>query len=260
MADLIDTHCHLTHGKLTQQIPDVLDRAKAAGVTKCICAAATLHESRAAATIASQFDNVWSTAGVHPHDAKAAGDDYLRIIEDLCERPRTVALGEIGLDYHYDFSPRDDQRRVFGEQLALAKRLAIPIVIHTREAFDDTMAVLDDSGVDGSLVAFHSFTGDASQVRRVLDIGSMVSFSGIVTFKKADDLREAAVLVDDDRIMVETDAPYLTPDPVRKMKTNEPANVAHVAACLARVRGASPAALAKLTTRNAIRFFSLSKT
>lgn len=256
-ADLIDTHCHLAHEKLRQQIPDVLDRARSVGVTGRICAAATVQESRAAAEIASQFDGVWSTAGVHPHEAAAAGGDYLRAIEDLCEQPRTVALGEIGLDYHYDFSPRDDQRRVFAEQLDLARRLAVPVVIHTREAFDDTLAVLSDSGVDASTAAFHSFTGDASQVRRVLDIGAMVSFSGIVTFKNADDLRSAAALVDPDRLLVETDAPYLSPAPVRKIKTNEPANVAHVAACLASVRGTSPDAIAELTTRNAVRFFAL---
>jgi TatD DNase family protein len=166
-------------------------------------------------------------------------------------------VGEIGLDYHYDFSPRQAQRRVFTEQLDLARRLGRRVVVHTREALEDTLAILRASGIDARHLVFHSCTEDSAGVRRVLDTGAMVSFSGIVTFAGTDYLRQAARLAPDERLLIETDSPYLSPEPVRKMKTNEPANVAHVCACLASVRGVSPEALAELTTANARRFFAL---
>jgi len=254
---LIDTHCHLAHGRLRQQTQAVLERARSAGVEWFICAAAALHESKEALSIAEKYDNVFCTAGVHPHEAGGVGDDYLRVIEQLAVRDKNVAVGEIGLDYHYDFSPREDQRRVFAEQLALARRLNKPIVIHTREAFDDTMSILKESGVDSRRMVFHSFTEGQGCVRKALDFGAFVGFSGIVTFKKTDELRQSAALVPDDRILIETDSPYLSPEPVRKMKTNEPANVAHVAQCLAKVRKTTPEKLAEITTTNAIRLFGL---
>ena len=196
-------------------------------------------------------------AGVHPHGAQDAGADFLAGVERITRDPKCVAIGEIGLDYHYDYSPRPVQQRVFAEQLDLARTLAARIVIHTREAFDDTLAVLTDSGVAGENVVFHSCTEASENVRRVLDLGAMVSFSGIVTFKKTDSLRQAAAIVPDDRLLIETDAPFLSPEPVRRMKTNEPAHVAHVAACLAAVRNTTPDHLADQTTANARRFFSL---
>ncbi len=257
MSPLIDTHCHLTHGRLRQRTDDVLARAASAGVDKIICAAADLEESRSALKLADSHDHLYCTAGVHPHDAKDVPADYLATIEELAGGSSNVAIGEIGLDYHYDFSPRDAQRRIFAEQLALTGRVAKPVVIHTREAFDDTFAILAESGFDCSRLVFHSFTGDASQARTIIDMGAMISFSGIVTFSRAGDLRTAAKLVPDDRLLVETDAPFLSPEPVRKMKTNEPANVAHVAACLAKLRGVSEAELAELTSDNAVRFFGL---
>jgi len=235
----------------------VLDRARAAGVAAVVCAGADLHESKLALTLARQFEQVYFTAGVHPHDAKDAEEGYLDRIAELAAEARNVAVGEIGLDYHYDYSPRDVQRRVFAEQLELARTLDKPVVVHTREAFADTMRILKDSGIDGGRVVFHSFTEGPDRGREVLDFGAMISFSGIVTFAKSDLLRQTASLVPDDRILVETDAPFLSPEPVRKMKTNEPANVAHVAACLARLRGLDPDAFARLTTANAARFFTL---
>lgn len=255
--NLIDTHCHLAHGRLQQAAADVLDRAAAAGVTAVVCAAGTLSESRAALGLSRRFGGVSFTAGVHPHDAKDAPGDYLRRLEDLAADARHVAVGEIGLDYHYDFSPRDAQRRVFAEQLALAARLGKPVVVHTREAFDDTIAILRASAVPGASVVFHSFTGDETQVRTALDLGATIGFSGIVTFRKADDLRAAAAVVPDDRILVETDAPYLSPEPVRRMKTNEPANVVHVACCLAALRHTTPARFAEIAAANAVAFFGL---
>ena len=257
MTRLIDTHCHIAHRRLYPQAGAVLARAREAGVVATVCAAGDLHESAAALALAREHDGVWCTAGVHPHDAAEAPEGYLRQVEQLAAQAENVAIGEVGLDYHHDFSPRDHQRRVFAEQLDLAGRIGKPVVVHTREAFADTMAILRDSPVDGARVVFHSFTAGADEARAVVGLGAMVSFSGIVTFAKADGLRAAAAIVPDEQLLIETDAPYLSPEPVRKMKTNEPANVAHVAACLAAVRNSTPEAVAELTTANAIRFFGL---
>ncbi|RPI58400.1 MAG: TatD family deoxyribonuclease [Planctomycetaceae bacterium] len=257
---LIDTHCHLTHARLGEQCRDVLIRAKSAGLVACICVGANMAESYAAMTLANHADNpipIYFTAGIHPHEAAGVPADYLAQMESLAGDARHVAVGEIGLDYHYDFSPRDAQRRVFAEQLELAHRLGKAIVVHTREAFADTMAILRESGVDGRRVVFHSCTEPPENMRTALDFGAMISFSGIVTFKKADDLRREAAAVPDGSIMIETDSPYLSPEPVRSMKTNEPANVAYVATNLAALRNTSPEALAELTTANAVRFFGL---
>ena len=222
-----------------------------------ISAAANLPDARIAADLAAKHPEVFCTAGVHPHHAAEHNKTYLDEIEQLAGLEGNVAIGEIGLDYHYDYSPRPRQQEAFAEQIALADRLGKVIVIHTREAFDDTMAIIADSGVDGARFVFHSFTGGADEVRRILDIGAMVSYSGIATFKTADDIRGGGAIVPDDRIMVETDAPYLSPVPVRNERINQPAYAAHVAVCLAGVRGVSPEQFADQTTANAKRFFGI---
>jgi TatD DNase family protein len=238
-------------------LAEVLTRAETAGVRAVISAASSVGDAAAAAALAAKWPRVYCTAGVHPHDAKDAADDSLAGLEPLVRHPRCVAVGEIGLDYHYDYSPRDAQRRVFADQLALAGRLGRPIVVHTREAFDDTLAVLAESGVDCRRVVFHSFTGPPAETGRALDLGATVGFSGIVTFNKAVELRASAALVPDEQLLIETDAPFLSPEPVRKMKVNEPANVVHVAACLAGVRKCRPERIAEITTANAVGLFGL---
>ena len=242
---------------MRQQIPDVLDRARESGVDAVICAASDMHESKAALDLAQRFEIGFCMAGVHPHEAKSTPSSYIQQIEQLLAEKKCVALGEIGLDYHYDFSPRDVQRRVFTEQLELAGRVEVPVVVHTREAFKDTMSILIDNGVEGSRVIFHSFTGGPAEAREVLDFGATLSFSGIATFKRTDDIRAAAVLAPDDRILIETDSPYLSPEPVRNMRTNEPANVAHVARSLAESRRVDLGTFAAQTTANAGRVFHL---
>ena len=235
----------------------MLLRARAAGVGAVICAAGDLVESRANLGLAHREKDVFALAGVHPHEAKDAQEGYLSQLEELAADARNVGIGEIGLDYHYDFSPRDAQRRVFGEQLDLARRLGKNVVVHTREAFEDTLALIAANGVEGRRIVFHSFTENVAAARRALDLGATISFSGIVTFARSDELRQAALLVPADRMLVETDAPYLSPEPVRKMKTNEPANVLHVATFLAHLRGVAIDELARQTTENAKRFFDL---
>jgi TatD DNase family protein len=257
MLQLIDTHCHLSHGRLREQLPAVLERAREACVAAFVCASGDLAESSAGRKLAAEHAAIHFTAGVHPHEAKNAAAGYLAELESLSGDAKNVAVGEIGLDYHYDFSPRPDQQRVFAEQLDLAKRLGKPAVIHTREAFEDTLAILKTSGVEGTRVVFHSFTEGPDSARRMLDLGAMISFSGIVTFKPAELLRQTAALVPIERMLTETDSPYLSPEPVRKMKTNEPANVAYVAGFLAALRGMALDQFAQTTTANAIRFFGL---
>lgn len=260
---LIDSHCHLAHSRLIGQAHAILLRARAAGVEACVLASGDLAEAAASQTLCRQFANrtdmprLFFTAGLHPHEAKAAPDDLLAQLATLCEDARCVAIGEIGLDYHYDFSPRDVQRQVFARQLDLANRLGRKVVIHTREAFDDTLAIIRESAIDSRRIVLHSCTQPRADVERMLELGAMVGFSGIVTFKNAQYLRESAAIVPADRILIETDAPYLSPEPVRAMRNNEPANVAHTAAALAKLRGQDAETFAHQTTQNAMRFFGI---
>ncbi|MCY2924929.1 MAG: TatD family hydrolase [Planctomycetota bacterium] len=253
----IDTHCHLSHSRLCHDVAGVLARAAAAGVGACICASGDLREAQSSLALARRHVNVFATAGVHPHEAKSFTGETLDALEQLLADPQVVALGEIGLDYFHDLSPRPAQQEAFAAQLHLAQRTGSPIVIHTRDAFDDTMAILRASGTEGSKVIFHSFTEGPDQARAALDFGAAVSFSGIVTFRRSDALRDAAALVPDDRLLLETDAPYLTPEPVRKLSPNEPALIVHTLACLAQLRHADPGALADAAAANAIRLFAL---
>ena len=205
--------------------------------------------------MARAHEGVWATAGVHPHDAKEGGLDT---IEELLGEPGVVAVGECGLDYHYDHSPRDVQRDVFAAQIALAVAHASTLVIHTRDAWDDTFDVLAAGGVPERVV-FHCFTGGADEARRCLDIGGHLSFSGIVTFPSADDVREAAALCPADRLLVETDSPYLAPVPHRG-KPNRPALVTLVGAAVAAVRGVEVDEIAAATWANAEAFYRLPTT
>lgn len=219
-----------------------------------------LATSEQAIDTAANADAVWATVGVHPHDASAGGqvvtdsDDWRRL-EALFERPEVVAVGECGLDYHYDHSPRPEQREVFAAHIALANTLDLPLVIHTREAWDDTFRLLDVEGVPATTI-FHCFTGGPAEADQCLAREAYLSFSGIVTFKNADDVRDAARRCPNDRLLVETDSPYLTPVPHRG-QPNRPALVAVVGAAIADTIGRSVAEVAASTTANARRAFRL---
>jgi TatD DNase family protein len=245
---LVDTHCHLDDPKFDHDREQALERALAAGVTR-LMAIGTGNgppDLEAAIRLAERYPAMYATIGVHPHDAsKADGDTFARL-RDLAAHPKVLAFGEIGLDYHYDFSPRDVQRAVFERQLALAAEARKPIVIHTREAWEDTLAGVTSLPYGGIM---HCFTGDAAQARQALDRGFHLSFGGVLTFPKAEALREAARIAPDDRLLVETDCPYLAPVPHRG-KRNEPAFIVETARRLAEVRGTTPENIAQLTTRN----------
>jgi len=245
---LVDTHCHLDDPKFDHDREQALERALAAGVTR-LMAIGTGNgppDLEAAIRLAERYPAMYATIGVHPHDASEATGDTFARLRDLAAHPKVLAFGEIGLDYHYDFSPRDVQRAVFERQLALAAEARKPIVIHTREAWEDTLAGVTSLPYGGIM---HCFTGDAAQARQALDRGFHLSFGGVLTFPKAEALREAARIAPDDRILVETDCPYLAPVPHRG-KRNEPAFVVETARRLAEVRGTTPENIAQLTTRN----------
>ena len=238
---LVDSHCHLDDQKFDEDRERVIERALSAGVHRMMAIG-----SEAALRLASQYPFVFATLGVHPHDASKAAPEVLARLRELATHPKVLAIGEIGLDYHYDFSPRAVQREVFEQQLAIAADIAKPVVIHTREAWDDTLAQLRGWPGGGIL---HCFTGDAAQAHQALDLGFHLSFGGVLTFPKADSVREAARLAPLDRLLVETDCPYLAPVPYRG-KRNEPAFVVEVSRRLAEVRGSTPEAIAAATTAN----------
>jgi len=249
---MIDSHCHLADEAFESDLEGVVARAKEAGLTGAlvILAAGDQAEAARAHKVREAWGAVRFATGVHPHTAGVFAErpiDAARAVVEHAKPFGACAVGEIGLDYHYDYAPRGVQQEVFAAQLATAKHLGQPVIIHTREATDDTFEILARAG--GVRGVFHCFTGDAAMARRALDIGFHVSFSGIVTFPKAGAIREAAMLVPDDRLLVETDSPYLAPVPFRG-KRNEPAHVARVVEALAALRGAIPARLAERTSLN----------
>jgi TatD DNase family protein len=254
---MIDAHCHLADEAFEGHLDGVIQRARDAGVTGalCILAAGDQAEAARARDVQARWDAVRFATGVHPHAAAVfagrAGESA-RATREHAAAFRACAVGEIGLDYHYDFAPRDVQQEVFAAQLDLARELGLPVVVHTREAAEDTFAILESAG--GIAGVFHCFTGDAAMARRALDIGFYVSFAGIVTFPKADALREAAKLVPADRLLAETDSPYLAPVPHRG-KRNEPAFLARVVEALAMARGETVEALEGRIAQNFGRLF-----
>lgn len=253
---MIDSHAHLADAAFDADRDEVLRRARAAGITGVVCIGETLAAASRAREVARTADgDAWWTAGVHPHDAHSFdGSRDLDTIREHLEHG-AVAIGECGLDYHYDHSPRDRQRHAFAEQLALARELAKPVVVHTREAEEDTGAMVADAGRASVRGVMHCFTGSHELAETAIDAGWFVSFSGIITFKRWTD--DALLrLIPDDRLLVETDAPYLAPVPHRG-KRNEPAHLPLTVARLAMARASTPERIASLTAENARLLFGL---
>lgn len=253
--DLIDTHAHLDHEWFDEDRDDVVRRALAAGVGAIITIGADLPSSEAAVRLAERYPSVYAAVGIHPHDAKTADEAAYARLKELAAHPKVVAIGEIGLDYYYDYSPRDVQRSVFIRQLQLAREVGLPFVVHCRDASEDVMAILREHG-QGLPGLLHSFTGSPAMAEECLAMGYYISVGGMLTFKNAGAVREAVAVVPLERIVLETDAPYLAPVPLRGRR-NEPAYVRHVADFLAKERGLNPAEVARVTTANARRFFRL---
>ena len=259
----VDSHCHLAGAEFAGDLDAVVDRARAAGLTAALVILAA--DEAAELTQAKAVEQVWPSVrfsiGVHPHAAGKYAQDPLAAAADvdwaIAAQPLTRAVGEIGLDYHYDFSPRDVQQAVFREQIRLAARLSLPIIIHTREATDDTFRILEEE--QAARGVFHCFTGDGTMARRAIDAGFHLSFAGILTFPKATELREAARLTPLDRLLAETDAPYLAPVPFRG-KRNEPAHVVRVVETLAELHGMPAAEMSRQVVSNFSRLFGLAAT
>lgn len=246
---LVDSHTHLDDAKYEADREQAIERALASGVQSMVAVGTGNGppDLEAGVRLAERYPFVYATIGVHPHDASKATEETFARLRDLAAHPRVIAIGEIGLDYHYDLSPRPVQREVFARQLEIAAESRKPVVIHTREAWEDTMAQFGGRApVRGIL---HCFTGGAAQARQALDLGFHLAFGGVVTFPNADEVREAARITPDERLLVETDCPYLAPVPHRG-KRNEPAFVVEVARRLAQERGVSPEEIARVTTAN----------
>lgn len=252
---LIDTHCHLDYFAEPEDA-DVVSRAAAAGVGVLVTIGTRVHQAEAVKRLCERFANVWGTVGVHPHNAGEGAMPTVEQLVALADHPRIIGIGESGLDYFYNKSPQDAQQEGFRRHIRAARATGLPLVIHARQADEDVLKILQEERDAGGEFAFllHCFSSGAPLARAAVAMGGYVSFSGMLTFPKSDEIRAIAAELPAERLLVETDAPYLAPVPFRG-KRCEPAMVAHTAEALARVRGLSVAATHELTTANALRLF-----
>ncbi len=251
----IDTHTHLDFDRFDADREEVIRRAHEANVAAMVTIGIDYKTSLAAIKIAEEHANIYAAIGVHPHDAREMTDEQFDELAELLSHPKVAAIGEVGLDYHYDYSPRDVQRRVFRRFLDLALTTQMPLIIHTREADEDILAIIREKARGNWRGVFHCFSGDQGMAKRVLDLGFMISFTGTVTFKNSDSINVAKA-VPMDRLMIETDCPFLAPAPKRG-KRNEPAFIVHVANRIAEAKQMPLDDFARATTLNALRFFNI---
>jgi TatD DNase family protein len=253
-VSLIDTHCHLDMSQFDNDREEVIARAKDAGFEALISVGSDFDGTRKAMELAGRYDFVYASIGIHPHDAKDFSDSIYQDLASWATNSNVVAIGETGLDYHYDHSPRDIQKEVFRKHLRLAKETGLPVIVHSRDAKEDTMAILAESGIRSGVM--HCFSGDPQMAERAMSMGLSISLAGPVTFKKSSLLRELARFVPDDYLLLETDAPYLAPEPHRG-KRNEPVYLKETARFVAELREISFEDLARITTLNAKRLFGI---
>lgn len=260
METFFDSHAHLDFPEFDSDREEVMARAKAAGVEYIVTIGSGngLDSARRAIEIAERHEGVWATAGVHPHDVRLMKEEHLERLRELARHPRVAAVGEIGLDYAKEYSPREVQLRRFRDQLALSRELCLPVVIHDREAHEDFLRVLREDGVSAAGGIMHCYSGSVEMALRLVREGFYISFSGVLTFKKPKTLVQVAQAVPLERILIETDSPFLAPEPHRGRR-NEPAFVVRVAETLARLRNLPLAEAAALTTRNAFAVFGRSR-
>ena len=257
LVGLFDTHAHLDEKRFDADRDEVLERMREAGMALCMCVGADMPSSRTSVELAKREPMVYASVGVHPHEAKAFTEDDVPVLTDwLMREPKVVALGEIGLDYYYDHSPRDVQRDVFARQLDLAYELGKPVILHIRDAHGDAIDVLraHESRLPHCVV--HCCSASLESAKVYLNLGCMLSFAGPVTLKRSTNLHEVAKYVPLDRLMIETDSPYLAPEPVRGRR-NEPLNVAHICRFIAELRGMDAQALCDATRENGMRFYGI---
>jgi len=255
--NLIDTHCHLTFEELAGDIEAVLARSRATRVTEWITVGTDSQENRKAVELANKFENMYAAVGIHPHEAKDVTGKTIAELKRLAQNEKVVAIGETGLDFHYDFSKPPDQKRAFAKHLEVAADLNLPVIVHSRKAFDETMDILEQFGSGVKKVVFHCFSCTAEQAKIVLEKGFYISFTGVVTFKNAETTRQAAKIVPVNRLMLETDCPYMSPEPMRKQKINEPALMIHTAKFLAQLKQMTLPDFAQAVTATTNTFFDL---
>ncbi|MBF0337280.1 MAG: YchF/TatD family DNA exonuclease [Nitrospirae bacterium] len=254
---MIDSHCHLEMRQFDDDREAVIQRARDCGIEAMMTIGADVDSSTAAIRLANAYPFIYATVGIHPHNASTfAGPATYEQLKGLCADARVVAVGETGLDYHYDHSPRHVQRDVFVRHMELAQEVSLPLVIHSREANQDTLGLIKSNGVNNAVL--HCFSGDMQMAEVLVAQGLYISFSGVVTFKKAEALRDIARMVPDDLLLIETDAPYLAPQPYRG-KRNEPSYLRYTAEVIAQMRGISPQDVARITSNNAKRLFGVGK-
>ncbi len=258
--ELIDTHCHLTFKQFTATLKAVIARADSAGVTQLITVGTDPDDNKKAIALTEKFDQVYAAVGLHPHVARDVTAADLKELKELTRYDKVVAIGETGLDFHYNFSKQPDQKKLFAAQLEIAAELDLPVIIHSRQAFDETMEILESKGRGIEKIVFHCFGGSAEQAKIILEKGYYISFTGVVTFKNAETVHQAAMAVPLDRLMLETDCPYMSPAPMRKQKVNEPALMVHTAVFVAGLKSMQPEDLAAAVTAASRAFFNLPKT
>jgi len=251
---LIDTHCHLEMDEFDPDREEVIKRAKDAGIEAIITIGSDLEGNIGGLELSKKYDFIYSSVGFHPHDAKDFTEDIFNQIKTWVKREKVVAIGEIGLDYHYDNSPREIQKDVFMRQIQYAKEIGLPVIIHSREAKRDTLEIIKESGINKGVL--HCFSGDIDMAERAMAMGFYISIAGPVTFKNARKPKEIAKMIPDDYLLIETDAPYLTPEPFRGRR-NEPSYIVHTAKAIAELRGITLEDLLRITTINAKRLFKI---
>ncbi|THE11452.1 TatD family deoxyribonuclease [Bacillus timonensis] len=253
---LIDTHAHLNAIQYQEDLEEVIERALSEGIERIVVVGFDRETITRAIQLAEQYEFIYATVGWHPVDAIDMKDEDLKWIEELCAHPKVVALGEMGLDYHWDKSPKDIQKEVFRKQIALAKKVKLPIIIHNREATSDIIEILQEENASEVGGIMHCFTGSVEVAKQCIDMNFYISFGGPVTFKNAKKPKEVAAEIPLDRLLIETDCPYLTPHPFRG-KRNEPSYVKYVAEQIAELKGVSFEEIAQKTSDNAMRFFGI---
>lgn len=255
--DLIDTHCHLTFPQLSCDIDAVIRRSIAAGITSWITVGTDIAESRNAVSLADRFENMYAAVGIHPHYAKDANSQSINDLTQLAKAKKVVAIGETGLDFHYNFSEKQQQKDLFIRHIEIARETNLPLIIHSREAFDETLQILQKHGKNLKKVVFHCFGGTAEQALLLCDQGYYISFTGVITFKNAQITRDAAKALPLNHLMLETDCPYMSPDPMRKQKINEPALMIHTARFIADLKNVNLDDLCQTVTAATKDFFAL---
>ena len=249
---LIDSHCHINDVQFNEDLDEVVSRAIETGISQMICVGTDINSSERAIEIANKYPNIYATCGIHPHDSGKPDKKYLQILEEFSKQKKVVAIGEMGLDYFYDFSDQNTQKTIFMDQLELANELELPAIIHNRESDNDLYKIIQDSKLKRGVI--HCFTSNLKFAEKLLDLGLHISFTGMITFMKS--LTEVIENIDLNKIMIETDSPYLSPKPHRG-KRNEPANVLHIANFISEKRNVDPEKFAKLMVETTRMFFDL---